>query len=186
MAVFTLPPCREKTQILNTVQTGSQTSNNLAPGKVCLWSHWSRKALGFRACALHFSSVHLFSCVQLFVILWTAAHQASLSITNSRSLLKLMSIESVMPSNRLILCHLLLLPSSIFPSIGSFQMSQFFTSGGQSIGVSALTSVLPMNTQDLSPLGWSGWISLQSKGFSKVFSNTTVQKHQLFGAQLAL
>ena len=186
MAVFTLPPCREKTQILNTVQTGSQTSNNLAPGKVCLWSHWSRKALGFRACALHFSSVHLFSCVQLFVILWTAAHQASLSVTNSRSLLKLMSIESVMPSNRLILCHLLLLPSSIFPSIGFFQMSQFFTSGGQSIGVSALTSVLPMNTQDLSPLGWSGWISLQSKGFSKVFSNTTVQKHQLFGAQLAL
>ena len=120
MAVFTLPPCREKTQILNTVQTGSQTSNNLAPGKVCLWSHWSRKALGFRACAIHFSSVHLFSCVQLFVILWTAAHQASLSITNSRSLLKLMSIESVMPSNRLILCHLLLLPSSIFPSIRVF------------------------------------------------------------------
>ena len=118
--VFTLPPCREKTQILITVQTGSQTSNNLAPGKVCLWSHWSRKALGFRACALQFSSVQLLSHVQLFVILWTAAHQASLSITNSWSLLKLMSIESVMPSNYLILCHPLLLPSSIFPSIGVF------------------------------------------------------------------
>ena len=66
-----------------------------------------------------------------------------------------------------------------FPASGSFQVSQLFTSGGQSIGVSASTSVLPMNTQDWSPLGWPGWISLQSKGFSRVFSNTTVQKHQL-------
>ena len=73
-----------------------------------------------------------------------------------------------------------------FPASGSFQMSQAFTSGGQSIGVSASTSVLPMNTQDWSPLGWIGWISLQSKGFSRVFSNTTVQKHQFFGAQLSL
>ena len=64
-----------------------------------------------------------------------------------------------------------------FPASGSFQMSQLFTSGGQSIGVSASTSVLPMNTQDWSPLGWNGWISLQSKGLSRVFSNTTVQKH---------
>ena len=67
-----------------------------------------------------------------------------------------------------------------FPASGSFQMSQFFTSGGQSIGVSASGSVLPMNTQGWSPLGWTGWISLQSKGLSRVFSNTTVQKHQLF------
>ena len=73
-----------------------------------------------------------------------------------------------------------------FPASGSFQMSQFFVSGGQSIGVSASISVLPMNTQDWSPLGWTGWISLQSKGLSRVFSNTTVQKHQLFGAQLSL
>ena len=72
-----------------------------------------------------------------------------------------------------------------FPASGSFQMSQLFTSGGQSIGVSASTSVLPMNIQDWSPLGWTGWISLQSKGLSRVFSNTTVQKHQ-FGAQLSL
>ena len=69
---------------------------------------------------------------------------------------------------------------------GSFQMSQFFPSGSQSIGVSASTSVLPMNTQDWSPLGWTGWISLQSKGLSRVFSNTTVQKHLFFGAQLSL
>ena len=73
-----------------------------------------------------------------------------------------------------------------FPAPGSFQMSQLFSSGGQSIGVSASTSVLPMNTQDWSPLGWTGWISLQSKGLSRVFSNTTVQKHQYFGTQLSL
>ena len=71
-----------------------------------------------------------------------------------------------------------------FPASGSFQMSQLFASGGQSIGVWASTSVLPMNTQDPSPLGWTGWISLQSKGLSRVFSNTTVQKHQFFGTQL--
>ena len=72
------------------------------------------------------------------------------------------------------------------PASGSFQMRQFFTSGGQSIGVSASTSVLPMNIQDWSPLGWTSWISLQSKGLSRVFSNTTVQKHQFFSAQLSL
>ena len=73
-----------------------------------------------------------------------------------------------------------------FPASGSFQMSQLFTSGGQNIGVSASASVLPMNTQDWSALGWTGWISLQSKGLSRVFSNTTVQKHQFFCAQLSL
>ena len=71
-----------------------------------------------------------------------------------------------------------------FPASGSFQVSQFFTSGGQSIGVSAL--VFPMNIQDWFPSGWTGWISLQSEGLSRVFSNTTVQKHQFFGAQLSL
>ena len=83
------------------------------------------------------------------------------------SLLKLMSIESVMLSNHLILCHPLLLLPSICPSIRGFSKSQFFASRGQSIGASASASVLPMNTQDLSPLGWTGWISLQSKGLSK-------------------
>ena len=72
-----------------------------------------------------------------------------------------------------------------FPASGSFQMSQLFASGGQSIGVSASTSVLPVNTQDWSPLGWTSWISLQSKGLSRVFSNTTVQKHQFFSTQLS-
>ena len=73
-----------------------------------------------------------------------------------------------------------------FPASGSFPMSQLFVWGGQSTGVSALASVLPMNTQDWSPSGWTGWISLQSKGFSRVFSNTIVQKHQFFSAQLSL
>ena len=73
-----------------------------------------------------------------------------------------------------------------FPASGAFQMSQFFTSGGQSIGVSASTLVLPMNIQDWFPSGWTGWISLQSKGLSRVFSNTTVKKHQFFSTQLSL
>ena len=90
----------------------------------------------------------------------TRACQASLSITNSWSLLTLMSIELVMPSNHLILCRLLLLLPSIFTSIRVFQMSLFFASGGQSIGVSASASVLPNNIQDWFPLGWTGWISL--------------------------
>ena len=76
--------------------------------------------------------------------------------------------------------------SQSFPASGSFQMSQLFASGGQSIGVSASTSVLPMNIQDWFSLGWTGWISLQSKGLSRVFSNTMVQKHQFFGAHLSL
>ena len=135
-------------------------------------------------CWLQFSSVQSLSCVQLFANPWITAHQATLSITNSRTLLKLMSIESVMPSSRLIFCHPLLL-SPIPPSIRVFSVSQLFASGGQSIRVSASASVLPMNTQDWSPLGWTGWISLQSKGLSRVFSNTTVQKHQFFGSQLS-
>ena len=94
--------------------------------------------------------------------------------------------QTVMSSNHFMLCHLLLLPPSIFPSIRSFQMSQFFASGGQSIGALASASGLPMNIQDWFPLGWTGWISLQSKGLSRVFSNTTVQKHQFFGTQLSL
>ena len=109
---------------------------------------------------------------------------------NSRSLLKLMSIMSVMPSNHLILCRPLSSCPQSFPASGSFQMSQFFASGGQSIGGSSLASVLVMNIQNWFPLGWTGihpkWISLQSKGLSRVFSNTIVQKHQFFGAQLSL
>ena len=124
-----------------------------------------------------FSSVQSLSSVRLFETPWIAARQASLSITNSQSLLKLMSIELVMPSSHLILCHPLLLLPPIPPSIRVFPMSQLFSWGGQSTGVSASASVLPMNTQDWSPLVWTGWISLQSKGLSRVFSHTTVQKH---------
>ena len=96
-----------------------------------------------------------------------------------------MSIELVVPSKNLILCHPLLLLTSSFPGSGSFQMSQFFALGGKGIGVSAPASVLPINIQDCFPLGWTGWISLQSKGLSRVF-NTRVQKHQFFSAQLFL
>ena len=131
------------------------------------------------------SSVQSLSRVWLFATSWIPARQASLSITNSQSSLKLTTIESVMPSNHLILCRPLLRLPSIPHSIRVFSMSQLFTWGGQSIGVSALASVLPMNIQDWSPLGWTCWISLQSKGLSRVFSNTTVQKHQFFGAQLS-
>ena len=132
---------------------------------------------------IQFSSVAQ-SCL-LFATPRIASYQAPLSITISRSLLKFMSINSVMPSSHLILCRPLLLLAQSLPASGSLPMSQLFTWGGQCIAVSASASVLPMNTQDWSPLGWTGWISLQSKGLPKVFSNTTVQKHQFFGAQLS-
>ena len=116
------------------------------------------------------------SHVRLFVTPWIAAHQASLSITNSQSSLRLTSIESVMPSSPLILCRPLLLLPSIFPASGSFPMSPLFASGGQSIGTSTSASVLPMNVQGWFPLGWTGLISLRSKRLSRVFSSTTVWK----------
>ena len=116
---------------------------------------------------------------------WIAACQPSLSFTNYWSLLKLISIKLVMPSYHLILYRPLLLPS-IFPASGSFLISQFFASGGQSIGSSASTSILPMNIQGCFPLGLTGLISLQSKGLSRVFLNTIVQKHQFFSTQLSL
>ena len=103
---------------------------------------------------------HSLSCIQLFVTSWTPARQASLSFTISQSLLKLMSIESMMTSNHLNLCHPLLLLLSILPSKGSFPMSQFFVSGAQSIGVLALALVLPTDIQDCFPLGLTGLISL--------------------------
>ena len=134
-------------------------------------------------CFHMFSSVQSLSRVWLFVTPWTAALQASLSIANCQSLLRLMSIESVMPSNHLILCHSLSSCLQSFSASGSFPMNWLFTSGGQITGVSASASVFPMNIQDWFPLRWTGSISLQSKGLSRVFSNTTVQKHQFFGAQ---
>ena len=133
-----------------------------------------------------FSSFQSLSCVWLFMTPWTIARQASLSITNSRSLPKPMSIELVMPSNHLILCRPLLLLPSIIPSIMVFSNESALHIRCPSIGVSASISLLPMNTQDGSPLGWTGWISLQSKELSRIFSNTTVQNHQFFGTQLSL
>ena len=133
---------------------------------------------------VQFSSVQSLSHVWLFVTPWITARQASLSITNSRSSLRLTSIESVMPCSHLILCRPLLhsCPQSL-PASESFPMSQLFAWGGQSTGVSALASFLSKKSQGWSPSEWTGWISLQSKGLSRVFSNTTVQKHQFFGAQ---
>ena len=136
--------------------------------------------------SFQFSSVQSLSRFWLFATPWIEACQASLSFIISCSLLKLVSIESVIPSNHLILCHpFLLLPSVFLSTRVSLPMSQFFASGGQNIGVSASASVLPMNAQDWFPLGWTGWISFLSKGLSRVFSNTTVQKHQFFGSQLS-
>ena len=151
--------------------------------------HSLRKPTGnWRHHIMSFSSVNSVQSlnrVWLFVTPRITGCQASLSITNSWSLLKLMPIVSMMASNRLtsvvpFSSHLQSFPASEF-----FQMSQFFTSGGQSIGVSTST-VLPKNTQDWSPLGWTDWISLQSKELSRVFSNTTVQKQQFFGGQYSL
>ena len=134
--------------------------------------------------SVRFSSVQSLSCVWLFATPWPTARQASLSITNSRSLPKLMSIESVMPSNYLILCRPLLLLSSIFPSIRVFSNESALHIRWPKYW-SFIFNISP-STQDWSPLGWTGWISLQSKGLSRVFSNTTVQKHQFFCSQLSL
>ena len=138
------------------------------------------------AYSVQFSSFQSLSHVWLFATLWTAARQASLAITNSKN------YSDSCPLNRW--CHPTISSSvapfssclKSFPASGSFPMNQIFLSEGQNIGVSALASVLPMNTQDWPPLGWTGWISLQAKVLSRVFSNTTIQKHQFFGAQLSL
>ena len=132
-----------------------------------------------------FSSVQSFSRVWIFATPWIAAHQASLSITTPRV------HSNSRPSSRW--CHPAISSSVIpfsscpqsLPASESFPMSQIFAWGGQSTGISASASVLPKNTQEWSPLEWTGWIFLQSKGLSRVFSNTTVQKHQFFGTQLS-
>ena len=148
-----------------------------------IWLHSNEERWFRNKADTQFSSI-----IQLcsFVTLWTAGCQASLSITSSQSLLKLLSIESVMPSN--ISSSVIPFSSCLqsVPASGFFPICQLFASASQSIGVSASTSVLPMNIQDWFPLGLAGLISLQSKGLSRVFSNTTVQKHQFFGAQLSL
>ena len=130
--------------------------------------------------------VQSLSHVWLFATPWTTALLASLSFTISQSLLKLMSIESVMhPTISFCVIPLSSCLQS-FPASGSFIMSQIFTSGGQSFGASASALLLLMNKQNWFPLGLTGLISLLSKGLSRVFSNTTVQKHQFFGIQPSL
>ena len=132
------------------------------------------------------SSVQSLSRVRLFRTLWTAGRQASLSITNTQSLFKLMFIESVMASNHLILCHPLLLLPSIFPLIRVYSNESVLCIRWPKYW-SFSFSISPSNEYSgLFLLEWTGWISLQSKGFSRVFSNTTVQKYQFFCAQLYL
>ena len=134
---------------------------------------------------VYFSSILSLSQVRLFATPWTAARKATLSITNSWSSLKLMSIE--------LWCHPAISSSVVpfsscpqsLPASGSFPVSQLFAWVSQSFGVSALASFLPKKSQGWSPLKWTGWISLQSKGLSRVFSNTTFEKHQFFGAELS-
>ena len=129
-------------------------------------------------------SVQSLSQVRLFATPWITAHQASLSITNSRSSPNSCPLSQwCLPAISSSVIPFSCLQS--FPASESFPMSQLFTWGGQSTGVSALGSVLPMNIQDWFPLGWTCWISLQSKGLSRVFSNTTVQQHQFFSTQLS-
>ena len=130
------------------------------------------------------NSVHI--VVSTFVTPWTATCQASLLFTISGSLLKFMSIESVILSNHLILCCPFSSWLQSFPASGSFPMSQFFSSGGQSTGVSPSASVLPMNIQGWFPLGLTRLISVKFKGFSRVFFSTTVWKHQFFAFQPSL
>ena len=149
---------------------------------------WSRKESETteRLSLTQFSSVQSVSCIRLFVNPQTAARQASLSITNSRSLLKLMSIKSVMPSNFLILCCPLLLPPSIFPRIRVFSNESVLHIRWSKYW-SFSFNISPSNEYSgLISFRWTGWISLQSKELSRVFSNTTVQKHQFFSAQLSL
>ena len=130
--------------------------------------------------------VQLLSCVWVFVTAWITACQASLSLTIPKSLLKFMSIELVMPSNYVIPCSCFSYCSESFSVSGSFPVSQLFASGGQSIGASASALVFPVNVQGWFPLGLTGLISLLSKGLLRLFSSTTVQNLQFFGAQPSL
>ena len=133
-----------------------------------------------------FSSVQSLSHVRLFGTIWTAAYQASLSLHNRLSLPNLTSIELVMPSNHLILCRPLFLLPSILHSIRVFSNESALHIRWPKYRSFSLNIVFPLNTQDWSPLWWTGWISLQSKGLSRVFSSTIVGKHQFFGTQPSL
>ena len=154
-------------------------------GGFCLSSGWLFQTVCKRKCV---AAVQSLSHVWLFMTPWTAARQATLSFTVSWSLLKCTWVhwvsDTIQPSHPL--SSLSPLALNLSQHQGLFQWVSSLHTESQSIRVSASTSVLPMNTQDWSPLRWTGWISLQSKGLSRAFSNTTVQKHQFFGAQLSL
>ena len=135
--------------------------------------------------SIQFSSVQLLSRVRLFVTPWITAHQASLSITNSQSSLRCPLSQWCHPAISSSVVPFSSCPQSL-PAAGSFPVSQLFAWGSQNIGVSASASVLPPNIQNWLLLGWTCWISLQSKGLERVFTNTTLQKHQFFSTQLSL
>ena len=132
---------------------------------------------------MYISSVQSLSCVRLFATPWIAVRQASLSITNSRSSLRLTSIETVMPSSHLTLCRPLLLLPPIPPSIRVFSNESTLPMRWPKYWSFSFSIIPCKEIQGWSPSEWTGWISLQSKGLSRVFSNTTVERHQLFGAQ---
>ena len=146
---------------------------------------WAWEECTFCCCSVQFSFSSVAQSCLTLCNPWTAECQASLFITNSQSSNSCPPSQWCHPN---ISCSVVPFSSCLqsFPASASFQMSQLFASGGQSTRVSASASVLSINNQDWFPLGWTGWISLQSKGLSRVFSNTTVQKHQFFSTQLSL
>ena len=158
----------------NEILSGDGKNKNKETHRVWIWNYFQ------------FSSVQSLSRVRLLVTPWTVACQASLSIANYRSLPKLMSIEWLMPSNHLIFCRPLLLLPSIFPNIRVFSNESALCIRWPK-DWSFSFNISPSNEHhDWSPLGWTDWVSLQSKGLSRVFYNNTVQKHQFFIAQLSL
>ena len=198
MKVQSLPDCNKMLGLANLPWPGLEGTAQLlwfvsiptrpwSPGphhtkdrKGICWVAWE---LSYSICIIVID-VQSLSHVQFFATSWTVAHQNPLFSTISASLLKIISIELETISNHLISAACFSFCLQSFPASGSFPMSRLFTSGGQSIGASASASVVPMNIQGWSPLGWTGWISLQSKGLSRLFSNTTVQKHQFGDTQL--
>ena len=178
-----IPLRRIKTETTTTQEAWYFWSLAIGDGK---WKQRLDNKPIFRCHYESIQSVQSLSCVWLFATLWTAAPRPPCPSLTPRA------CSNSCPLSRR--CHPAIsssvIPSSSnlqsFPAPGSFQISQLSASGGQSIGVSASASVLPMNTQDWSPLGWTAWVSLQSKGLSRVFSNTTVQKHRFFRTQLSL
>ena len=160
----------------------SKYSTLKAPGK---WQNFLFQPQGMWTLLVWFSSVQSLSHVRLFVTPWITARQAPLSITISRSSLRLMSIELVMPSSHLILCCPLLLLPPIPPSIRVFSNESTLLTRWPKYWSFSFSIIPSKEIPDWSPSEWTGWISLQSKGLSRVFSNTTLQKHQFFGAQLS-